>query len=196
MDAEVDDDADDAEIGALVAAIYGRYHYDFRHYAWSSLRRRLRVAKGETVLSQHHALLVPDAALYATERQDFLLLCRTQEEAPLLHYRFLNRRIDLPLHPAWSNWLWERALRSGEVRVLDVERVTINDLFSAGPRVAFHVTLHGPYTGGLDGVDASVVGAPVDLNVAGVADVAGGTVRDVRAVSGKLGIALRHRARA
>ena len=68
-------------------------------------------------------------------------------------------------------------------------------LRSAGPRVAFHVTLHGPYTGGLDRVDASVVGTPVDLNVAGVADVAGGTVRDVRAVSGKLGIVLRHRAR-
>ena len=71
------------------------------------------------VSGAHHALLVPDAALYATERQDFLLLCRTQEEAPLLHYRFLNRRIDLPLHPAWSGWLWERALRVGEVRVLD-----------------------------------------------------------------------------
>jgi len=67
----------------------------------------------------HHALLVSDAALYATERPDFLLLCRTQEEAPLLHYRFLNRRVDLPLHPAWSAWLWERALRSGEVRALD-----------------------------------------------------------------------------
>ncbi len=60
----------------------------------------------------HHALLVPDAALYATEQQDFLLLCRTEEEAPLLHYRFLNRRLDLPLHPAWSGWLWERAMRS------------------------------------------------------------------------------------
>lgn len=67
----------------------------------------------------HHALLVPDAALYAAERQDFVLLCRTAEEAPLLHYRFLNRRLDLPLHPAWSDWLWERALRSGKARALD-----------------------------------------------------------------------------
>lgn len=67
----------------------------------------------------HHALLVPDAALYATEQQDFVLLCRTEEEAPLLHYRFLNRRLDLPLHPAWGEWLWERALRSGEAQALD-----------------------------------------------------------------------------
>lgn len=68
----------------------------------------------------HHALLVPDAALCANERQDFLLLCRTEDEALLLHHRFLNRRLDLPLHPAWSEWLWERALlRTGEARALD-----------------------------------------------------------------------------
>ena len=79
---------------------------------------RLHIARLPTS-GAHHALLVPDAALYATERQDFLLLCRTAEEAPLLHYRFLNRRIDVPLHPAWSDWLWERALRSGEARELD-----------------------------------------------------------------------------
>jgi hypothetical protein len=67
----------------------------------------------------HHALLVPDAALYAAEQQEFLLLARNPEELPLLHYRFLNRRIDLPLHPTWSGWLWERALHTGEARALD-----------------------------------------------------------------------------
>lgn len=66
-----------------------------------------------------HALLVPDAALYATERQDFLLLARSEAEAPDLHYRFLSRRIDLPLHASWTRWLWERGLQSGEVRPLD-----------------------------------------------------------------------------
>ena len=71
------------------------------------------------VSGAHHALLVPDTALYATEQQEFLLLCRTEEEAPLLHYRFLNRRVDLPLLATWSDWLWERALRSGEARVID-----------------------------------------------------------------------------
>ena len=76
-------------------------------------------------------------------------------------------------------------------RVLDVERVTVNDLFSAGPRAAFHVTLHGPYTGGLAGVDDAAVGQPVELNVAGVAEVDGDNVRDLRAVSGQLGIAMR-----
>jgi hypothetical protein len=67
----------------------------------------------------YHGMLVPNAALYATERQDFLLLARNEEEAPALHYRFLNRRLDVPLHPAWSGWLWERALATGEVLPLD-----------------------------------------------------------------------------
>jgi hypothetical protein len=79
--------------------------------------------------------------------------------------------------------------------VVDVERLTINDLFSAGPRVAFHITLHGPYTGGLAGVDDTAVGAPVDLHVAGVANVDDDAVRDLHAVSGKLGIRLRLAAR-
>lgn len=70
-----------------------------------------------------HALLVPDAALYATERQDFLLLARSEAEAPELYYRFLSRRIDLPLHASWGAWLWERGLTSGEVRPLEASGI-------------------------------------------------------------------------
>ncbi len=74
--------------------------------------------------------------------------------------------------------------------VVDVTDVTIDDLFSAGPRVAFHVTLHGAYAGGLDGVDPGNVGRPVSLAVAGVAEVTAGAVRNVRAVTGRLGVAM------
>jgi hypothetical protein len=85
---------------------------------------------------------------------------------------------------------------SGSVaRVLDVRDVTVNDLFSAGTRVAFHVTMHGPYAGGVDGVADGRAGHPVDLNVAGVADVVDGAVCNLHAVTGKLGVALRLRAR-
>src|SRR5690606_18060603 len=66
-----------------------------------------------------HAMLVPDAALYASAQPDFLLLARSEDEAPDLHYRFLSRRIDLPLHVSWSGWLWQRGLDSGEIRPLD-----------------------------------------------------------------------------
>jgi hypothetical protein len=49
--------------------------------------------------SAYHGMLVPDLAAYACDRQDFLLLACREDEAPALHYRFLNRRLDLPLHP-------------------------------------------------------------------------------------------------
>lgn len=44
---------------------------------------------------------------------------RSEDEAPSLHYRFLNRRLDLPLHPSWAAWLWERGLSAGEVEALE-----------------------------------------------------------------------------
>ena len=64
-------------------------------------------------------VLVPEIALYATDRPEFLLLRRPSDDAAMLHYRFLNRRVLLPLHPTWAQWLWERALRAGEARLLE-----------------------------------------------------------------------------
>ncbi len=81
--------------------------------AWRFYTANLRAA------AAYHALLVPEAALYGGDRRDFLLLVRQPEEAPMLHYRFLNRRLDLPLHPSWATWLWERALRVGEAIPLE-----------------------------------------------------------------------------
>lgn len=80
---------------------------------WRFFTANLRAAAG------YHGLLVPEAALYAGERTDFLLLVRQPGEAPMLHYRFLNRRVDLPLHPEWASWLWDRALHSGEAIALE-----------------------------------------------------------------------------
>jgi hypothetical protein len=62
---------------------------------------------------------VPEVALFATECSEFLLLERGTDDAARLHYRFLNRRVSLPLHPSWAEWLWERALRTGEARALE-----------------------------------------------------------------------------
>lgn len=66
----------------------------------------------------YHGMLVPDLAAHMCERQDFLLLARAEDEAPALHYRFLNRRIDLPLHPSWAEWLWDRGFTSDETEAL------------------------------------------------------------------------------
>ena len=80
---------------------------------WRFFTANLRAAAG------YHGLLVPEAALYGGDRTDFLLLVRQPEEAPMLHYRFLNRRLDLPLHSSWAPWLWDRALRVGEAVPLE-----------------------------------------------------------------------------
>jgi hypothetical protein len=71
-------------------------------------------------------MLVPDPAAYACERPDFLLLARNEDpsaplrtgSAPALHYRFLNRRVDLPLHPSWAEWLWDRGIASVDTEAL------------------------------------------------------------------------------
>jgi len=70
-----------------------------------------------------HAILVPEVALYAGEGTDFLLLARDPDEAPALHYRYLTRRLDVPLHRSWTDWLWERALAAGETRALDARGI-------------------------------------------------------------------------
>jgi hypothetical protein len=67
----------------------------------------------------YQGVLVPEAARFSTERAEFVLLPRNIEEAPALHYRFVNRRLDVPIHPAWARWLWERALRTGEAVPLE-----------------------------------------------------------------------------
>jgi len=55
----------DIELRLLLEALYQRYHYDFRHYARSSLRRRLRVAMdrfGCRSLSQLQHVVLHDSA--------------------------------------------------------------------------------------------------------------------------------------
>ena len=69
--------------------------------------------------SATHGMLLPELASYAAEKRDFLLLPRSEVEAPNLHYRFLNRRLDLPLHPLWASWLWERSLDTEEAEPLE-----------------------------------------------------------------------------
>lgn len=83
--------------------------------AWGTWRfSGMRLPSG----SAYHGMLVPEVAAYAADRRDFLLLARQRDEEAHLHYRFLNRRLDLPLHPSWAEWLWRRGLENGEVEPL------------------------------------------------------------------------------
>ena len=76
---------------------------------WTTRIARLPVSGG------WHALVYTRMAEYAFDREAFLLLAQSEEEAPALHYRFLDRRSPLPLHRYWAEWLWRRGLESGEI---------------------------------------------------------------------------------
>jgi hypothetical protein len=81
--------------------------------------------------------------------------------------------------------------RTGRAYVPIVEwtDVTINDLFSAGPRVAFHATVRGPYRGGLEDVPDTHLGTDVTLHAAGLLGVASdGSMESVHAVTTRMGV--------
>lgn len=72
----------------------------------------------------HQLALFPESAFFLTGKDDFTLIPPPRGHArdvplPHLHYRYLNRRTDLPLHPEWAGWLWARALRLGEATKLE-----------------------------------------------------------------------------
>ena len=75
------------------------------------------------------------------------------------------------------------------------ERVDIHDLFSAGPRVAFHASIVGRYRGGFADADEHG-GKAARLDLAGIAMVAAGEVAEVRIVTDRLGTASRLTGRA
>ena len=79
---------------------------------WTTKIARLPVSGG------WHALVYTRLAEYAFDRDDFLLLARSEEDAPRLHHRFLDRRSPLPLHRSWADWLWRAGLRNGSIAPL------------------------------------------------------------------------------
>ena len=72
----------------------------------------------------YHAMVYSRMAEYAFDREDFVMLAREEVEAADLHYRFLNRRISLPLHDSWAQWLWARALEKNEATPLECTGIT------------------------------------------------------------------------
>ncbi len=85
--------------------------------AWRSFTASLPAAAG------YQLVLLPERARHGAAGDGFLLLPRSAEEAPRLHFRFLDRRVDLPLYAGWDAWLWARALRSGEAVALEAEGI-------------------------------------------------------------------------
>lgn len=72
--------------------------------------------------------------------------------------------------------------------LIRVGETVVNELFSAGTRVAFHVTQRGTYAGGFDDIDESAVGNPAVLHAAGLITVHDGKIVAARVTSDRLGL--------
>ena len=72
---------------------------------------------------------------------------------------------------------------------LEETSVEVDEIFAAGPRVAFHARRRGRYQGGLDGVPEAAHGRPAALDLAGILTVSGGAVQSGHIVRDRLGLA-------
>ena len=63
----------------------------------------------------HHAITYTGMAEYSHDNEVFVLLARDGENEMEAHHRFLDRRITLPMHPSWAEWLWERGIEEKEI---------------------------------------------------------------------------------
>jgi hypothetical protein len=75
------------------------------------------------------------------------------------------------------------------IPLLDVDGLTVNDLFSAGSSVPFHVAFQGTYRGGLEGVSEDRVGQRASLTVVGIARTEDDKVAHVDAITGRFQLA-------
>jgi hypothetical protein len=109
----------------LIQGLEGAYVGDYRrcHIPYESLGTWTTHMTRLPGSGAYHAMVYTKLAEYAFDQQNFLLLSTTEKEAPHLHYRFLDRRSSLPLHPVWSEWLWERGLKTGDVQQLEGEGI-------------------------------------------------------------------------
>lgn len=97
----------------------------------------------------------------------------------------------VPADPASESLVRDELVGGRLVDVSDLienTEVTVDDMFSVGTRVPFHVTIKGSYRGDIDGVPASHHGAPVAIQVAGIADVADGKAVCTRSVVATMSI--------
>ena len=69
-----------------------------------------------------------------------------------------------------------------------IEAIIVDQLFSAGPRGAFHLTCTGTYRGGFDDIDPAQIGQPVTLALAGIFDSEGDQIVHVQVTADRLGL--------
>jgi hypothetical protein len=70
--------------------------------------------------------------------------------------------------------------------VFDIDELVVDDIFSAGSTVPFHITVTGRYKGGLGDACAGREGQVGQMGISGIARVADGAVAKVEAVTCKI----------
>ena len=111
MDAEVD-----AEVGRLIEAVYRRYHYDFRQYAWTSLKRRLCVAAARfqcASLAQLHERVLHDPVLFQS-LLDYLTVQVSEMFRDPAFYRAFREQVVPILRTYPQLKIWHAGCATGE----------------------------------------------------------------------------------
>lgn len=106
----------DLELGVLLEALYRRYHYDFREYAISSLRRRVRQAMDrfqcDSVATLQHRLL-HEPALFTQAMQYFTVQVSEMFRDPD-YFRVLREQVVPVLKTYPSCNIWVAGCSTGE----------------------------------------------------------------------------------
>lgn len=117
MDAEVTPEhADSRELGSLLAAIFERYHYDFREYAAASLARRVALALahfGDRSPSELRGRVLADREAF-TELLRFLTVQVSDLFRDPGYYRAVREQVVPVLRTYPSLKLWVAGCATGE----------------------------------------------------------------------------------
>lgn len=103
------DGVEDIEIHLLLEALYRRYHYDFRHYARASIKRRLQQARQQLGLKSFSAM--QDAVLHDPAMMPRLLDFLTVQVSEMFrdpgYFRAIREKVapHLKTYPSLKVWI-------------------------------------------------------------------------------------------
>ncbi|KAA0969653.1 protein-glutamate O-methyltransferase CheR [Aureimonas fodinaquatilis] len=113
---ETFDKIEDIEIRLLLEALYHRYHYDFRSYAMSSIRRRLRQAREQWGFATISA--IQERVLHHPEMLDDLLRFLTVQVSEMFrdpsYFKAVREKVIPHLRTYPSLKIWIAGCSSGE----------------------------------------------------------------------------------
>lgn len=80
---------------------------------WTTRLTRLPSTRG------WHAMAYTRLGEYDNSKESFLLLPRDSDNERELYYRYLNRRMTLPMLPEWADYLWKWGEQVEEIETLE-----------------------------------------------------------------------------